>query len=54
MSVFNEIDNLVERSSTTITQTTRRQKIELYSEGLKAKMKQAQFALESGTEWGQT
>jgi hypothetical protein len=27
MSVFDEIDNLVERSRTTITQTTRRKKL---------------------------
>lgn len=47
MSVFDEIDDLIDRSNTNVPQVTRRQKIELYSEGLKAKIKQVQFALDS-------
>ena len=47
MSVFDEIDDLVDRSNTNVPQITRRQKIELYSEGLKAKIKQVEFALDS-------
>ena len=46
MNVLDEIESVKKRSKI-IPQKTRVQKIELYSEGLKAKMKQAQFALDS-------
>ena len=47
MDVFNEIKSLVSRSTSIVSQKTRCQKIELYSEGLKSKIKQAQFSLEN-------
>lgn len=47
MDLFAQIDFLVNRSRVVITQKARKQKIELYSEGLKAKTNQAKFALEN-------
>lgn len=45
MQVFDEIDSLVTRANSVIRQKTRKEKLKLYAEGLKAKIKQADFAL---------
>jgi len=51
MSVSDTIDSLVVEVDTTIRQKTRRQKVRLYSAGLKAKIKQADFALQKLSEY---
>lgn len=45
MAVTDQINSLVQRADSTIKGKTRRQKLRLYAEGLKAKIKQADFAL---------
>jgi len=47
MDIYQEIVNLVNRGDKVIPQDTRKQKLRLYAEGLKAKLRQAEFALYS-------
>lgn len=47
--IFDIIDGLIEKSRREIQQTSRRQKIEIYGEGLKGKLRQARFAIERMT-----
>lgn len=51
MSVRDTIDSLVEKANNTIPQKTRRRKVRIYSAGLKAKIKQAEFALQKLCEY---
>jgi len=44
--IFHLIDELIRKSKQVIRQKTRSKKIELYAEGLRDKLKQAQFAIE--------
>ncbi|HUU08980.1 MAG TPA: Cthe_2314 family HEPN domain-containing protein [Phycisphaerae bacterium] len=45
MTVFERIDSTAEKANVHIAQKTRRMKVTLYAEGLKAKIRQADFAL---------
>ena len=45
MPIYQEIDNWIATQATTITQNRRQQKTQLYAEGLKNKLEQAQYSL---------
>ena len=45
MNVFDEIDGFCKRADTSIKQKTRKEKVQLYTAGLKAKVSQSDFAL---------
>lgn len=51
MSVFDKVDLLVDQANRIIPQKTRRRKLKLYAEGLKAKITQVNFALDKLSEF---
>jgi len=51
MNTFDKIDSLMEQANNIIPQKTRKQKVKLYAEGLKAKITQMSFALEKLSEF---
>lgn len=51
MTVFDKINSCVQRVNSNIPQKTRKQKVKLYAEGLKAKIIQVNFALDKLSEF---
>ena len=47
MDIYQEIDDLVSRAEKAVPQDNRKQKLKLYAEGLKAKLRQSEYALRS-------
>jgi len=47
MNILSEIENLINKVETNISQKNRKEKIKLYAYGLKNKIKQTEFALDN-------